>query len=427
MISYQLTRVDGVPVVLSPMPSVESVSIGLWFRAGSRIEPLPMHGAAHFLEHMLFKGTRKRNALDISREVESVGGDVNAFTAEEMTCYYVRSGAGHLARMLDVLFDMLQSSAFPRDEVERERGVILEEIKMYADQPNMVVAERLQEAMWPGTPLGRTVIGTPESLQSMKRAGLMEFWRRHYRPETLVVAVSGNFDTAALQALLRRHLAAWRIPAGRGKSRPVLAQGIRQKLAVTALDQPVQQSNLALGYYSCPRGDPRRYAVKLMSIMLGENMSSRLFQSVRERHGLAYSIHTGTSHFSDTGSFTIQVGLDTDQLGKAIRVIGTELGRFLEKGPSRAELQRAKDYAIGQMQLGLENTINQMMWTGEAVTGLGRVVQVPEVIESLMSVDVAQIRAVARETLERSPVIVSCVGPGVKEAALRRLSRPLRG
>lgn len=409
MVFYQAHGLGRTTLVYCHMPQVESVSVGLWFRSGSRYEPVELHGAAHFLEHMLFKGTRRRTALEISEAVESRGGDLNAFTAEEMACYYCRLDARHLELVLEVLFDMVWRSSFPVAEMARECGVIQEEIRMYEDQPAVVVMEHLNQALWPGSTLGRSILGTCKSVACMKRQELMGFWRERYTPDTLVVSVAGHIELESLCGLLRPHVREGRSAPVKGWQPVVLRT--RRKPAVVAVGRPVQQCNLAVGVLGMPRQDPRRYAEKLLSVILGENMSSRLFQTVREKHGMAYSISSSVAHFNDTGAFYIQAGVEPDKVRMAARLIARELERISRYAPSAAELKRAKDYTIGQLKLGLESTTNRMMWMGESMLGLGHVLQPREVIEIIESVSPEQVREVARTLFQPGRITVAGVGP----------------
>lgn len=423
---YQTHALGRATLAFCPLEHVESVSVGLWFRTGSRYEPVDLHGGAHFLEHMLFKGTRRRNALEISEAVESRGGDLNAFTSEEMTCYYCRVDANHLKLVLDVLFDMLWHSSFPAAEMGRERGVILEEIRMYDDQPQVVVQEHLNQAMWPTSTLGRSILGSPESVAGMSRTDLMKFWRGHYGPDSLVVSVAGRTDLESLQDLLQPHLRiATTTPEKRGW-KPVTFKS-RRTVRSVAVTRPVQQCSLAIGIQGIPRKDPRRFAEKLLSVILGENMSSRLFQIVREKHGLAYSIHSAVSHFNDTGAFYIQAGVDREKMADAIGLVAKELDRIARYAPSAAEVRRAKDYTIGQMKLGLESTTNRMMWMGECMLGLGHLIQPNEIIDTVESVSPEQIRRVAADFFQPGRITVAAVGPDLDASELEEASRPFGG
>jgi len=297
------------------MPQMESVAIGVWVGIGGRYEPKRVSGISHFIEHLLFKGTDRRNAKQISETVEGIGGYLNAFTGEENTCYYAKASHKHLDTLLDVLSDMYLHPRFAVSEIDKERQVIKEELLMYRDQPDHYVHELLTEIVWPEHPLGRSLTGTPESLDAIHRATLLDFKRRKYVAANTIVAVAGHCRHDDIVARVQRTLSLSRngaapsfVPARDGQRAPRLR----------FLSKGVEQTHLALAIRGYSRKDPKRFAMKLLSVIVGENMSSRLFQAVRERHGLAYSIQSSTSFFADTGVLIISAGLDTKRLPKAL-------------------------------------------------------------------------------------------------------------
>src|SRR5476651_1319401 len=280
---------QGAQLAVAEMPQVESVSVGFWLGVGGRHEARRQNGIFHFLEHMMFKGTTKRSAREISEAVEGVGGYLNAFTAEEMTCYYARASAAHLPKVVDVLTDMLLRATFPAVEIERERGVIQEEIRMYDDQPSQVAQDAATALLWPNNPLGRPLAGTSENIQRMKRRDLLNYRRKFYHSGNLCITVAGKTDLAEVKELLRPLLR--QFPTGpRALFTPVPRRQTAPRFEV--IRKPIEQTQFVIGMRGVSRHDPRRSAFRLMSVMLGENMSSRLFQNVREKHGLAYSIST---------------------------------------------------------------------------------------------------------------------------------------
>ncbi|MGF1678252.1 MAG: M16 family metallopeptidase [Candidatus Methylacidiphilales bacterium] len=412
-------------VVWCPMPHVQSISVGLWFRTGSRYEPENMHGAAHFIEHMVFKGTPRRSAFEITESIESRGGDLNAFTSEEMTCYYARVEAERLRLVLDVLFDMLWKSVFAAKEIERERGVILEEMRMYDDQPNVVAHERCNLMLWPDNSLGRPILGSASSVGKFTKAQLVDFWQSHYRPRSLVVAVAGRVERDDLAAAVEPHVRDSRRAAFPEAWQPFRRQARRIPRWV-ASSRPVNQCHITLGYESVPRNDPRRYAQKLLSVIMGENMSSRLFQVLRERHGLAYSVHTSVSHFHDTGAFYIHAGIDPENRSRTLDLLARELKKIRIKPPTVTELRRAKDYTIGQMKLGMESTSNRMMWMGESFIGMGRLFQPQEVMEAIHAVRAEDVSRLAAELFQPGRLVCSACSPDLDERALRADGRPLQ-
>ena len=287
MIFTQERLDQGAQLAVAQMPHVESVSVGFWLGVGGRQETRRQNGIFHFLEHMLFKGTTKRNAREISEAVEGVGGYMNAFTAEEMTCYYARASATHLDVVVDVLTDMLLRATFPAAEIERERGVIQEEIRMYEDQPSQLAQDMASALLWPNHPLGRPLLGTSEIVQRMKRRDLLNYRRKFYHSGNLCVTVAGKTDLAEVKELLRPLLR--QFPTGpRAMFAPVSRRQTAPRFEVAR--KAIEQTQFVVGLRGVSRHDPRRSAFRLMSVMLGENMSSRLFQNVREKHGLAYSI-----------------------------------------------------------------------------------------------------------------------------------------
>ena len=416
---YDITTLpSGLRIITAPLPHMESVSVGVWIGIGGRYESRSRSGISHFLEHLLFKGTHARSAKQISQTVEGVGGYLNAFTGEENTCYYAKASHRHLGVLLDVLADMYRHPKLAATDITKERQVIKEELLMYRDQPDHYVQELLSETLWPGHPLGRALTGTPESLDLIQRPTLLDFKTRHYVPANTVVAVAGHCDHADIVARVTGHLPAT-APGKPAGFQP--ADGGQRLPQLQFLSKTVEQTHLAIAVRSYSRHDLRRYALKLLSVILGENMSSRLFQTIREDHGLAYSIQSATSYFADTGAFLISAGLDTKRLPKALRLILKELGKLARRPPPATELRRAKDYAIGQMRLGMESTSNQMMWCGEHLLAYG-CVQTPDEIErKLEAVTIEQIQEVAADLFRDSRLNAAVITPSKDERAIRAL------
>jgi len=421
---FRHTAIERSDLVWCAMPQVESIAVGLWFRTGSRYESQALHGAAHFIEHLVFKGTPRRSAFEITESIESRGGDLNAFTSEEMTCYYARVDADRLRTVMETLFDMLWNSSFAEREIERERGVILEEMRMYDDQPNIVAHEFCNSALWPQNSLGRPILGVEETVSRLTRRQLTRFWKSHYRPRSLVVSVAGRFEPEALQNILRPFVRDRRREAYPKGWQPVQPSR-RRRVQFVAESRPVAQCHVSLGFLSVPRSDSRRYAQKLLSVILGENMSSRLFQVLRERHGLAYSVHTSASLFFDTGAFYVHFGTDPENLEKTLRLTARELEKIKEKCPTPTELRRAKDYTIGQMKLGMESTSNRMMWMGECYLGVNRLFQPEEVFEAIQAVSAEEVRQMARLLFRPGRMVCSACSPDLKTMYLKRRGGPL--
>ncbi len=424
--TYQVTTLaNGLRIATAEMPGFESVSAGLWAGVGGRHESDRTNGAAHFLEHLLFKGTRRRTASGIAREVEGLGGDLNAFTGVDHTCYYAKAEARQLARVADVLLDMYQHSTLPAKEVERERGVIREEILMGRDQPAQVAEELLSATFWPGQPLGRPLTGTVESVATLRRSDLVAFWRGGYASGNTVMAVAGPVKHREVVAELRAGLErARRGPRARFRRVPALSR--RREVMVKVERQDIEQVHLTMGFPGPSRHSHERYVMRVLNAVLGENMSSRLFQKLREERGLCYSVHTHVETLHETGMFSITVGLEADRLAETLELIRRELARIATRSVKRDELRRAKDYLVGQHRLNLESTTNQMLWMGETLLAYDRVVE-PDVARArIAAVTAAELQAAARKCFfGPGRVAVAAVGPvELKEAQIARLLRP---
>lgn len=414
---YNFTTLpSGLRVATCAMPNMESVAVGIWVGVGGRYETKENCGISHFLEHMVFKGTRRRSAREISEAIEGVGGYLNAFTGEENTCYYAKVTRQHLDRALDVLTDLYLHPRLDAGDVARERAVIKEELAMYRDQPQQLVHELLNQTLWPRHPLGYPVAGTPESLDRIRRADLAAFKQRHYVAGNTVVAVAGachHDDVVRRVRRWLRHVRHTPPPTFEPVSRAL--RGPRLRWA----RRRVEQAALALGVRGYSRSDPRRYALKILSVLLGENMSSRLFQVIREERGLAYSIQSGTAFLADTGALMVSAGLDPGKLRQAVRLILRELRHIATHRPPEEELQRAKDYALGQMWLGLESTTNQMMWVGEHVLAYGRIEEPHAIEKRIQMLTPEEIKDVAADLFRNENLAASVVTPANDEAGIR--------
>jgi len=408
MSNYRLTTLpNGIRIASVEMPYMQSASVGIWTAVGARFEPKPLSGISHFIEHLMFKGTQKRSAKQITESVEGIGGYLNAFTTEDHTCYYAKAAARHMPVLGEVLSDMVLNSQFAPEEIEREREVIREEIMMYRDQPAQHVQELLSETMWPEHPLGRPLTGTVDSISTFKRPHFLKFVRQNYNGRSLMVTVAGRASHDEVVALFQPLLA--RVKPGQAP-RYLRARSSRGS-KVLLVTQETEQTHLAMGFYSFGRTDERRFALKLLSVILGENMSSRLFQKLREQHGFCYSVQTGMVTLADSGLINISAGLDPSKLQKAMRAIFDELKKICLKKPGQQEVQRAKDYTIGQTLMGLESTSNQMMWMGESILGYRKILDPGEIERKMMAVTPEEIQKVACHCLDLDKLGVAVVGP----------------
>ena len=402
------------------MPHMASVAVGIWVGVGGRFETAEISGVAHFIEHLLFKGTRRRSAKEISEAVEGIGGYLNAFTTEENTCFHARAHAEHTDDLLDVLVDMLVNSRFAPADISKERDVIKEEIAMYRDQPQQLVHDLLHETLWPNHPLGRPLTGTEKTLDAIRRAEMLSFMRANYSAPNTVLAVAGPLRHGDVLRRCKKFVSKFH---GGRKPTFVPADSEQRAPLVRLHTKKTEQTQLALGVRACSRHDERRFATRVLNAIVGESMSSRLFQILREEKGLAYSIYSSWAFMEDTGAITISAGLDHEDLEKSMRIIARELHKLGETLVAPGELRRARDFVIGQMELSLEGTENQMNWIGESLLAYGRVLDPQDVKQRLASVTAGEVRNVAREFFRPERVNAAIVSPLEKSAGLEKFLR----
>jgi predicted Zn-dependent peptidase len=416
---YRATRLEnGLTVATAEMPHSPSVSLGIWVGVGGRYEPEALSGVSHFIEHLLFKGTRRRSSREISQAVEGIGGYLNAFTSEEHTCFYAKARHDHFGRLLDVLTDMFLHSTFDPVEINKEREVIKEELAMYMDQPQQYVQELLNATMWPDQPLGRSITGTEKTLDGLGRQELMDYQRRNYVAPVVLLAAGGRITHRQAVAAAGKY--ARKFTRG---ARPSFASAVstQTKPALRLLSKKTEQTQITLGIRACSRHDERRFPLRLLNAILGENMSSRLFQTVREEHGLAYSIYSANSFFDDAGDIVIAAGLDTDHTEKTLKLILREMKRLTVQLAPAAELRRGRDYLLGQLDLSLENSENQMMWAGEQWLAYGKIGHPDEFKKRLSAVTAGQVRAAARDFFRPERYNLALISPLKSAAGLAKL------
>jgi len=405
---------SGIRVVTEQLPGVRSASFGVWVGVGSRDESAAQHGCSHFLEHLLFKGTAERSALDISIALDAVGGEFNAFTAKEYTCFHARVLDSDLPLAIDVLGDMITSSLLLGEDVEAERDVILDEIAMHDDDPDDVAHNLFAEQAWgSGTPLGRSIAGTVGSIEALTRAQVQRFYKRHYRPENIVIAAAGNLDHAEVVRRVQRSFGRAGFLDGESDPRPARhASGRRPRVHGGQVEavRPFEQVNVVLGMEGLDRSDDRRFALGVLNTALGGGTSSRLFQEVRERRGLAYSVFSFASHHADSGVVGVSVGCLPTKLDDVLAVVRTELSRVAAHGIGAEELARGKGQLRGGLVLGLEDSGSRMSRLGKAELVHDELLSIDEVIARIDAVDLDEVQQVAAEVFTR-PEILAVVGP----------------
>ena len=418
---YQLFALpSGAEVALRPMDHVASVAVGLWIRAGGRYEPAAVVGISHFLEHLLFKGTRTRGCEQLKQAIEGVGGSLNGFTAEEFTCYMAKVPARYGRRAIDILSEMALHPSLAPNDVEKEREVILEEIRMYEDSPGQYVHDLFNQLLWPNHPLGHVLSGTIDSVRGIGRGDLVRYWKQRYHHRNILATCAGAFDPEPATRQLRAAFARPRRGAMRGFAR---APRPRRGPQVQVLRKTTEQTHLCLGMPAIGRSHPYRFAVELLHVMLGANMSSRLFREVREKRGLVYEIGTQIKRYQDTGAFVVYAGCDPAKLVRTVETIAKELVRIRRERVSAAELRRAKEFYRGQLLMGLEDTMEHMLWMGEQALTVGRIGAPQDLIHAIERVTPRQIQEAARLLFVAERTFLAVVGPvsHEKTAALRAL------
>ena len=408
---YQLK--NGLRVLLVPCEA-ESVAVGLFIASGSRHEDAKSAGISHFIEHMLFKGTPTRTPLDITQAIEGRGGNFNACTGEESTCYFAHLPCEYLVEAVDILSDMYLRATIPANEFAREKQVVIEEIKMYADEPDAVAMENLQRNLFPKSTLGAPVAGTPESLKPMRPIDLKRYIKSHYLASNTIVVIVGNFDETKAMKLVEKAMVGRDLRARHGvprTSRPTDDALSARVVATVSASKDIVQTQLALGYRTFGIRDDRKYAAIVMDAILGRGMSSRLFQEVREKRGLSYDISSRMQFFQDAGIFSVTAGLDRSKTKDALATIDRELKRIREKPVSALELKRTKEFLIGNFRLSHEKVTSKLFFYGQTMLSFGRLVTPQEQVEGIRAVTASDVKAVANAILKQSNRSISWVVP----------------
>ena len=396
---------SGLRVVTERMPEARSVTTGFWVGVGSRDEPAELAGASHFLEHLLFKGTEERSARSIAMAVEAVGGEMNAFTTREHTAYYTRLPAEELSLGLELLADVVAAPAFRPNEIDAEREVIVEEILMNEDAPDDVVVSQLWEALYPDHPLGRETLGSPETIEVMAREQIAGFHREWYRPANLVVAAAGDLHHDDVVAAVEGFLAT--VEAGQ---RPARSAPGTEVIPTTVVNRSTEQAHLTLGWRALHFDDPERYALWVANHVLGGGTASRLFQEIREEHGLAYTVFSSPSSYQDSGALSIYAGTAPDHLDEVLDLVDDVIEGLRTDGPTDEEFAMAVGYLVGSLQLGLEDSGSRMMRLGASEIQRGMVIDLDEHVRRIRAVTPDDARRVLERVVD-GPRALAIVGP----------------
>ena len=402
---YQLK--NGLRVLLVPCEA-ESVAVGLFIASGSRHEDAKSAGISHFIEHMLFKGTPTRTPLDITQAIEGRGGNFNACTGEESTCYFAHLPCEYLVEAVDILSDMYLRATIPANEFAREKQVVIEEIKMYADEPDSVALENLQRNLFPASPLGAPVAGSAASLAPMTPAVLRRYVKTHYRPDNTIAVLVGAFDPDKALQTLEAKLGRF---ARKAAASAAAEEDHGTVVPTASVTREINQAQLALGYRTFGLRDPRKYAATVLDAVLGRGMSSRLFQEVREKRGLSYDISSRLHLFADAGMFTVTAGLDASKADAARATIDRELARITTTRVGAEELRRTKEFLVGNFRLSHEKMTSKLFFYGQTMLAFGRLVSPTEQIAGIRAVTATDVRDVAREIFRPENRSVSWVLP----------------
>lgn len=395
--TYQKTILpNGVRIVTEEIPHVRSLSLGFWIETGSRDEFPENNGISHFIEHMVFKGTKKRNVKEIAQSIESVGGYLNAFTSKEHTCYYARVLDEHLELATDVLSDMVFQPTFPEKELEKERNVILEELKQAEDDPDDIIQDYFEKAIFKTNPLGMPVIGTAKSIASFARKDLVQYRTEQYTSANLVVAAAGNLKHDDVVELSKRYI---QKSANGIKRRAEYNQSVFEEPTSVLYEyyKPIQQAHICLGTIGFHVQDERRFPMQVLNTLLGDGMSSRLFQNIREKYGFAYAVYSFNNMMQDTGAAGVYIGTDNSHVQRCIDLVWKELKSLRNHGITKQELIRTKAQLKGSMMLGMENIPNRMIRLGSSELYFGELIALDTIINKIDAVSREEVQETAEE------------------------------
>ena len=398
---------NGLTIITEPMDAVRSVSLGIWLKTGSRHERESENGISHFLEHMVFKGTKNRSAEEIARSADSIGGHLDAFTTKETTGFSIKALDEHLPRAMEILADLMKNPLFRREDIAKESQVIQEEIKMVEDTPDDLVHEIFTQRYWSGHPLGRPILGTRRTVGSFDRRRLVAYFRSHYTPNVMLITAAGNLQHQQLVDLVRKEFGS--APSGAALSEglpPVANPHIEMRHK-----KNLEQAHICLGTPAYHQSHEKRYACYILNTVLGGGMSSRLFQNIREKRGLAYAVFSGITSFRDTGCLSVYAGTAVANARQVIELTLEELHQLKSDLLGEEELQRAKDYLKGSMLLSLESTSSRMANLARQEMVFGRHISLDEIAAGIDAVTAGQVREVAREFFAPAQLALTVLGP----------------
>lgn len=398
---------NGTRLVAEEVPHVRSVSLGIWVRTGSRDEPPEISGMSHFIEHMLFKGTTHRSARDIAEAMEAVGGQLNAFTTKEYTCFYARMLDEHLDLGIDLLSDMLFNSLFDPKDIETERRVILEEIKMYEDSPDEIIHDLFARTLWQGHPLGRPILGDIEAINAINQENILDYFQKQYTPPNIIISAAGSLSHQMLEDKLLPIFGQWD-----RMHHPLVSSAPSSQAAVVSQEKDTEQVQICLGVPGLQQGNELIYTLYVLNNILGGGVSSRLFQEVREQRGLAYSIYSYHSAYRDSGLFSIYAGTSPRNRDQVINLILNEIKKIQREGIKEGELKKSQEQIKGSIYLGLESVSNRMTRLGKSEIYHDRVIDPDEIIQKVGQVTRDRVVELAEQLFQPERLVLTTIGPG---------------
>lgn len=397
---------SGGKLVIEDIPYVKSAAVGVYIKVGSRYETSNLAGASHFLEHMLFKGTPGRSARDIAETMEGMGGQLNAYTGKEYTCVYARALDEDIYATMEIVFDMLINSMLEPKEFDTERNVIIEEINMYEDTPDELIHDVFAQKFWDGNPMGNSILGTLESITAMNRDELYQYYKKFYVPANIIVAVAGNVDAARIKEFVEAKLNELEPSA----SLMPLEKPVQSQAFINLVGKDVEQIQISLGVPGFSYRDENRYTQNVMNSILGGGMSSRLFQKLREELGLAYSVYTYPSSYSDTGLYSIYIGTSASKVPQFCAALHEQLQLFTDKGVSREEISRTQKLMKSSISLGLESVMNRMTRLGKSMLMYDEIIPPEEIIAKVYAVEPDQVQQMARNLFKPDLFSIAAIG-----------------
>ncbi|MFH1459231.1 MAG: pitrilysin family protein [Candidatus Omnitrophota bacterium] len=431
---YKISKLENdVRIATYLMPKMQTAAIGVWVYVGGRDELKEKNGISHFIEHLAFKGTNKRSMLQIKAAVEGIGGVLNAFTTEELTCYLAKVSGKHAEQTTEVLLDLVLNCQCKNKDIKKERNVIFEEIKMYSDLPQHLAFDKLLKLLWPDHALGRNLTGSFQTLNNLTRKDIIRFKGHYYRAENMLITACGCLNHVKVVKVINKFFASNpELNKNRNEGNEKFIKNIikvkesQKKAQLQIFRKDTQQTHLCFGLRALKKNDPREYVLTLMHIILGANMSSRLFNELREKKGYAYDIGTGIKKFSDTGAFFIHAGVVNKYAERVCEIILKQLTKLKNVLVPGEELQRAKEFYFGQMLMTLEDPLERMVWQGENILKTGKAKTTREIINKAKKVSAAEIRKLAKSIFINDALNLSIVGP-VKNSQSQRINELLKG